>query len=238
MHRTSHHVKIFNGTYLLVLIVFCLVIGSGFLAGRAAGEWAGTLVGKGIGSLEGIEQFKKAMGDGKGAGINSGDITVTLKQAFAEAGDLQVLTVDASCDNFQGLGDEDQKATRLLVVYPTKTVFTVDLNQAQIIADLQKKTISIVLPEPQAELNVDYGKAEILAKKQFFSPLVGTEDEMLSQIISQNEMTKSAETALGKELMESARDAARSQVYALCQNLSDGTYRIEESNITFRTEGA
>ena len=149
-----------------------------------------------------------------------------------------MLTVDASCDNFQSLGDTDRKATRLLVVYPTKTVFTVDLNQAQITADSQKKTISIVLPEPQAELNVDYGKAEILAKKQFFSPLVGTEDEMLSQIISQNEMTKSAETALGKELMESARDAARSQVYALCQNLSDGTYRIEESNITFRTEGA
>lgn len=59
---------------------------------------------------------------------------------------------------------------------------------------------------------------------------------MLAQIISQNQMTKNAETALKNDLLEDARSAAKTQVYALCQNLSDGTYRIEEANITFQKE--
>lgn len=170
--------------------------------------------------------------------MNSGDITVTLKQAFAEAVIFRCLQWMRPVTISKAWVMQTERQRGCWWSIQPKPFSPSTSTKPKSPADSQKKTISIVLPEPQAELNVDYGKAEILAKKQFFSPLVGTEDEMLSQIISQNEMTKSAETALGKELMESARDAARSQVYALCQNLSDGTYRIEESNITFRTEGA
>lgn len=237
MNRSANHRRLFSRNQTFILIAGIIVMTLGFLVGRAVGTEVGTLVGKGVGSFNGVTRFKDAIKEGEDDGLNSNDITVTLKQAFAEAGNLQVLSVDAACDNFQSLGAEDRKATRLLVVYPTKTVFTVNLNEAEIIADTQTKNISIVLPEPQAAMNVDYGKAEILAKKQFFSPLVGTEDEMLAQIISQNQMTKNAETALKNDLLEDARSAAKTQVYALCQNLSDGTYRIEEANITFQKEG-
>ena len=101
MNRSANHKRFFSRNQTFALLVGIVVMTLGFLVGRTVGTEVGTLVGKGIGSFNGITRFKDAIKEGEDDGLNSNDITVTLKQAFAEAGNLQVLSVDASCDNFQ-----------------------------------------------------------------------------------------------------------------------------------------
>ena len=216
----------------LLISVFLLVFF--FLIGRGIGKTTGDLIGKAAGSYDGVMRANDAMEAGAEAGLSAEDIETTLVHTFTQAGRLQILSVNTHCDNFMVLGEDERRSTKSLVIYPVSATFSVDHSQTVIEADPNSHIITVTLPQPEAKISIDFENYEEIFTKEDLSPFVGTDDGRDAQNNVQGKMQEAIQNALESELIDEARQAAVSQVYRLCQMLSDGTYTISQSSITFQ----
>ncbi len=218
---------------LILLVICCFGINSlATSMGRGVGNVSGTLVGAAVGSANGI---KDGVTEGIQAGIEEGlsaeDTKVELGQAIKSVGKLEVLVAGVTLESINRIGN----AYTGLYVIAGDAVFTVDLAETEVLTSEDGSQINISIPEPELSLFLDQSSTEKLAEVQNFSWTVSAEDGLKEYLNSMAKTKEETEEYLSNysELMDSARDAAVTQVGQLASRLNVGNAAVR---VVFREE--
>ncbi len=193
---------------------------TGELIGNTAGWAAGTALGSFDGITEGLEE---GYGDGKEEGLSAKDTDVKVANEMISVGKLEVLVAeDQFIDEFRE--GTDYKA---LFVYKAQTVFSVNLESAEI--SKEGNTIKIALSEPECEFIIDEKESEELAEWQKYFWSGSTEAGYIGYMNSMAEIKKKAAVEMTNydSLMEQAKTSAKKQVTILADSVAEADNSIE-----------
>ena len=175
VRSNKHLIPICLGALCILAIIsfFALVfplINIAAETGQTVGESIGQTTGLAVGLAEGFTQgLSEGYHEGTQEGLSGNDtvaeIANTIKTGVDELGRLEVLAANAALTDYHEVG----KKYGALYLARCSVVFTVDLNQADI--TYNEQAISIAIPEPEAESEIDPSQTEVLAEwqRKFFN---------------------------------------------------------------------
>ena len=222
---------------VLLFIAFILAVSAAFFwyrsenIGASIGSGAGKMTGLAVGSYRGVtDGLEKGADAGKEAGLNSDDLTMEISNAIREVGKLEVLVANVEIPDYHEVG----KKYAALYLFRGSAVFSVDLSKASISKTAEGEVI-ILLPEPEAVVNINDSETELLAEYQrkFFN---GSADDGFQaylnslRLIDQISLEKVSNYDV---LMNMSKNSAKKQVEMLTGNVCVNCGRI---SVLFRTE--
>ena len=222
---------------VLLFIAFILAVSAAFFwyrsenIGESIGSGAGKMTGLAVGSYRGVtDGLEKGADAGKEAGLNSDDLTMEISNAIREVGKLEVLVANVEIPDYHEVG----KKYAALYLFRGSAVFSVYLSKASISKTAEGEVI-ILLPEPEAVVNINDSETELLAEYQrkFFN---GSADDGFQaylnslRLIDQISLEKVSNYDV---LMNMAKNSAKKQVEMLTGNVCVNCGRI---SVLFRTE--
>lgn len=199
-------------------------------AGEQIGSTAGQMAGIAVGSYDGVTKgLVQGYGDGKVEGLSAKDTDVKIANEMTSLGKLDVLVAEDQFVNDFREG-KDYKA---LFVYKAQTVFSVNMESAEI--SIEGNTLKIVLPQPECEFIIDENESEKLVDWQKYFWSGSTESGYIGYMNSMAEIKKKAATEMTNydRLMEQAKASAIKQVSILADSVADAEY---SSDIVFKGE--
>lgn len=196
-------------------------------AGKNVSSKMGDAVGTFTGSFDGVTVgLKEGTEAGREEGLSAGDTKVSFKDKMDEVGKLEVLTAGVGIKNLHTVGEKYAS----IYVLKGNIIFSVDLTKAEFTEDKVKNTMTIKLPQPEAELTINEEETDKLAERQnkVFdgSAKDGYEEYLNTMKKTQSEM----EEVIGNyaQLLEQARNSARTQIGYIAQQAS-----LSERDIIF-----
>ena len=222
---------------VLLLIALVLAVGAALFwnqadeIGSGIGSGAGKMTGLAVGSYKGVtDGLEKGALAGKEAGLNSEDITIEITQTVREVGKLEVLVANVEIPDYHEVG----KKYAALYLFRGSAVFSVDLGKASISKTPEGEVI-ILLPEPEAVVNINDSETELLAEYQrkFFN---GSADDGFQAYLNSLKLidTIALEKVSNHDvLMDMAKDSAKKQVEMLSDSVCVNCGKI---TVLFRTE--
>ena len=210
--------KFFNviliGVFIfLIYVVFFVVFPMSQNAeaiGETIGQAWGNTTGWAIGTYKGItEDIPAGRRDGKEAGLSAEDITVEIGNEIESLGNgkLEVLTASVKLKDFRQIGDD----YAALYVMKGEVVFSIDLNKVKIEYSDNNSEVFITIPEPEVELFMDEGDAELLC--EYESPFFNgsAQDGMKANLNSRKQIIKNSVSQIENYdyLMTLAKDEAK-----------------------------
>lgn len=192
--------------------------------GKEVGDTTGKLVGKAIGTYKGVtEGVEVGYEEGKKQGLSNEDTITEIKNTMESVGRLEVLKAQVKIDKCQKVGEK----YAVLYVNDCNAVYTVDLNETEVVQT--GDTIVIRVPEP--EMMAYKGNPEKKAEYKAVFSFGNAED---GKIAYENSEIKTNEEVKDKmsnytELMNQAKKAAKAQVKDLADlfNLDGATIDVE-----------
>ena len=222
---------------VLLLLAIIAAAGAGLFyynsekIGTEIGSGAGKVTGMAVGSFKGItEGTESGLADGKTAGLSAEDITMEISDTVREVGNLEVLVANVEIPDYHEVG----KKYAALYLFRGSAVFSVDLSKASVSRTADGEVI-ILLPEPNAVVNINDSETELLAEYQrkFFN---GNADDGFQAFLNSLRMIDTI--ALDKVsnyevLMDMAKASARKQAEMLASVVCIDCRQI---TVLFRTE--
>ena len=222
---------------VLLLLAILAAAGAGLFyyksgeIGTEIGSGAGKVTGMAVGSFKGItEGTESGLADGKAAGLSAEDITMEITDTVREVGNLEVLVANVEIPDYHEVG----KKYAALYLFRGSAVFSVDLSKASVSRTAEGEVI-ILLPEPDAVVNINDSETELLAEYQrkFFN---GNADDGFQAFLNSLRMIDTI--ALDKVsnydvLMDMAKASARKQAEMLASGVCIDCRQI---TVLFRTE--
>ena len=229
--------KIFTKPLVLLLVAIAAATLSGLFyyrsgeIGAGIGLGAGKMTGMAVGSYKGVtEGIESGFSEGKEAGLSAEDTVMEVSRTVRETGKLEVLVANVEIPDYHEVG----KTYAALYLFRGSAVFTVDLQQASISRTPEGEVI-ILLPDPEAVVNINDSETELLAEYQrkFFN---GSADDGFQAYLNSLRLIDSI--ALEKVsnhdvLMDMARNSAKKQVEMLASGVCVNCSRV---TVLFRTE--
>ena len=121
--------------------------------GKEVGDTTGKLVGKAIGTYKGVtEGVEVGYEEGKQQGLSNEDTITEIKNTMESVGRLEVLKAQVKIDKCQKVGEK----YAVLYVNDCNAVYTVDLNEAEVV----QTGDSIVIRVPEPEMTAYKGNPE------------------------------------------------------------------------------
>lgn len=222
--------KIFTKPYILLPVALAVLALAGAFCirsgdiGAGIGSGAGKMTGMAVGSYKGVtEGLESGFTEGREAGLSSEDITMEVTRTVRETGKLEVLVANVEIPDYHEVG----KTYAALYLFRGSAVFSVDLQQASISRTADGEVI-ILLPDPEAVVNINDSETELLAEYQrkFFN---GSADDGFQAYLNSLRLIDSI--ALEKVsnhdvLMDMARNSAKKQVEMLASGVCVDCNRI------------
>ena len=216
--------------YIIFIVSLCSLAYVGYLwlnaknTGTTLGDAVGSGVGKTIGSLEAIYDYKEAYEEGKLEGLNAEDTKVEVAEKIKEIEKLEVLVASAKFKDVHKVGD----TYAALYLLKGDAVFTIDLSKSVIKDNESENTLYIDIPEPELDLIINHSSIEKVAdyQKKWFNG--SSEDGYDAYINSLTKISENAEECLANydSLMEEAKESARTQVEEIVNSVS-----VERRNV-------
>lgn len=150
----------------IVLIAYTIIFPFlGFLhakeTGREYGESLGTVVGTIKGSYDGwFKGIPEGYEEGKAEGLSAEDTAIALGNEIKSGNSLQVLVANVRIPFYHEHADKYKALYQLR----GNAVFTIDLNQVEVVA--KGGSVEIILPMPTAVTKIDHTETELLAERQ------------------------------------------------------------------------
>lgn len=180
-------------------------------AGKTLGNKTGGAVGTFTGSFDGVTVgLKEGTEAGRAEGLSANDTKASFKDKMDEVGKLEVLTAGVGIKNLHTVGEKYAS----IYVIKGNIIFSVDLTKAEFIENTSGNTLTIKLPQPQAELTINEEETVKLAQRQnkVFdgSAKDGYEEYLNTMKKTQSEMKE----VIGNytQLSEQARNSAQTQI--------------------------
>ena len=199
-------------------------------AGQLVGASSGSIAGTAVGSVEGVTTgLAEGYAEGKEEGLSAKDTIVeianTIESNVNELGRLEVLVANVDLTNYHEVGSK----YGALYLMRGSAVFTVDLSEAAV--TYNESLVSIVLPQPTAEIKFDPTEIERLSEWQriFFN---GSDSEgFQSQLNSYTAPKNISETEVANyaTLREFAAESARKQVEEIANAVCGKTISVTVS---------
>ena len=216
--------------YILFALSLCSVAYVGYLwvnakkTGATLGDVVGSGVGKTVGSLEAIHDYKEAYEEGKQEGLSAEDTTVNVSDKIKEIEKLEVLVASAKFKDVHKVGD----TYAALYLLKGDAVFTIDLSKAVIRDNKEENTLYIDIPEPDINLIINPGNIDKVAdyQRKWFNG--SSEDGYNAYLNSVSKISENAEESLSNydSLIDAAKDSARIQVEEIVNSVS-----VERRNV-------
>lgn len=204
---------------VILIIGFCAGCQSGITAGSNAGRFEGSFTGVTQKLQEGLE-----LGREEALKPENTVVSLDISTIIQETGKLEVLSAGVKLTDMNEFGREYKDLT----VVKGDIVFTVDLSQCEVTQN--DKSTLIVLPEPVADVYIDYKTTQVLdviqkypwsgnsadAATAFMNSIKATKEEMCKKV-SNYDM-----------LLNMARDSAEETVAKLASgvNVNDTDIKV------------
>lgn len=191
-----------------------------FFSAENLGTKLGSRNGTAMGSINGFIDGKSAgEADGKEAGLSAEDTTVDVKGFFEGAGDmgvLQVLSASVDMSNVHSIGENYAALYHMI----GKAVFTVDLNNAEVLTG--DDSVFILIPVPEVKVEIDETQTKKIAEYQNVLFNGKTSEGYEAHVNSQKEVMSNLEETVTNydTLMDMAKKSALSTVKELAENVS------------------
>lgn len=199
-----------------LIIPLCIFSGS---IGKTLGKKSGNAVGTFTGSFDGVTfGLKEGTEAGRAEGLSANDTQAGFKDKMYEVGKLEVLTAGVGIKNLHTVGEKYAS----IYVLKGNIIFSVDLTKAEFIENSSENTMTIKLPQPQAELTINEEETGKLAQRQnkVFdgSAKAGYEEYLNTMKKTQSEM----EEVIGNydQLLDQARNSAKTQIGYIAKQAS------------------
>ncbi len=213
----------------VLCVVLCL---NSDKIGAKVGAAAGKAVGMAVGSFDGVtEGLSTGYQDGKAEGLSAKDTEAEVKTKVHELGNLRVLAANVEITNHHEIG----KKGSALDVYCGSAVFSVDLTQAEITRTADGE-VTVILPEPTADVNIDISRTKRLAEYQstFFNGSAGDGIDAILNTLKMIDSIALEEVSNYETLLTRARESARKQVKqvseSVCVNCSNVAVIFPDEN--------
>jgi hypothetical protein len=193
--------------------------------GSAVGNAQGKLVGTALGSFKGItEGIEAGASAGAATGLSAEDTVITsIQGTLNDIGNLEVLEAGVTLNVANRLGT----AYASLSLISGNAVFSINLKDVHI--NIDGNVLSITLPEPNLEVNLDQSKFNTLAEVQHFDLATNSEDGLNNYLNSMKKVESNAKDAIANydSLMDIAKQSAKKQVAELANAICGGQYTID-----------
>ena len=202
---------------VIFAILFCVLISvislriNASSMGNGVGQNMGSLAGRAIGSMEGLT---KGRNDGTQAGKNDGlsaeDTEAEVANALHDLQNLEVLVASVKVQDIHSIGvNNDYKALYLM---KGEVVFSVDMNEAEIV--LNGDNLTITIPMPKGELIIDQSQVEKVAEYQRHYFKGDAESGFTAYLNSMTKVQEATAETLNNysALLEAAKSSATNQI--------------------------
>ena len=161
---------------------------------------------------------------GKKDGLSAKDTEQVMKNTVEEMGKLEVLVANVKIPEYHSVA----KKYEAMYLFRGSAVFTVDLSKAKFNVDDSK--VLVLIPKPTAEVKIDNKETERIKSRSalFFN---GSTEEGLEAYLNTLKAVDQVSTdriSNFSELNEMAKEAAKSQLKEIIENISGN-----EKEITF-----
>lgn len=192
---------------------------------RAASKDLGGVVGIAVGSFQGITKgIHEGYQDGTDEGLSAEDTTAEIENNLERIGKLEVLAAGVSLTNFHELGEAYAK----LQLLEGTVHFVVDLDPMWLTYDQNTSEVTIHLPLPEPQLEINWESSKILAEKQNFDFQISTEDAVEAFFNSKDHLMEKYRESISNydTLSEIAQETAVVQVENLVRNINGNVQNI------------
>ena len=171
-----------------------------------------------------FEAMIKGYDAGKNEGLSAKDTEQVMKNTIEEMGKLEVLVANVKIPEYHSVA----KKYEAMYLFRGSAVFTVDLSKAKFNVDDSK--VLVLIPKPTAEVKIDNKETERIKSRSalFFN---GSTEEGLEAYLNTLKAIDQVSTdriSNFSELNEMAKEAAKSQLKEIIENISGN-----EKEITF-----
>ena len=171
-----------------------------------------------------FEAMIKGYDAGKNEGLSAKDTEQVMKNTVEEVGKLEVLVANVKIPEYHSVA----KKYEAMYLFRGSAVFTVDLSKAKFNVDDSK--VLVLIPKPTAEVKIDNKETERIKSRSalFFN---GSTEEGLEAYLNTLKAIDQVSTdriSNFSELNEMAKEAAKSQLKEIIENISGN-----EKEITF-----
>ena len=171
-----------------------------------------------------FEAMIKGYDAGKNEGLSAKDTEQVMKNTIEEMGKLEVLVANVKIPEYHSVA----KKYEAMYLFRGSAVFTVDLSKAKFNVDDSK--VLVLIPKPTAEVKIDNKETERIKSRSalFFN---GSTEEGLEAYLNTLKAVDQVSTdriSNFSELNEMAKEAAKSQLKEIIENISGN-----EKEITF-----
>lgn len=200
----------------VLAVALCIFSGS---VGKNLGSKTGGAVGTFTGSFDGVTVgLKEGTEAGRAEGLSANDTKADFKDKIYEVGKLEVLTAGVGIKNLHTVGEKYAS----IYVLKGNIIFSVDLTKAEFIEDSLQNTMTVKLPQPQAELTINEEETVKLAQRQnkVFdgSAKAGYEEYLNTMKKTQSEIEEVISNY--DQLLEQARNSAKTQIGYIAKQAS------------------
>lgn len=220
---------------ILAAIFFVIALYNHSIAestGDKIGQETGFLVGRAAGSYEGMTKGREeGLAAGTAAGLSAEDTEAAIANEIHRIDKLEVLVASVKISDFHTIGEEEKLKYAALYLLKGEVVFSVDLNQADIV--VRDNEVYITIPKPHGELYIDQSRVEKAAEYQrhYFSG--SAEDGFDAFLNSMKKVTSTSVEELENYsvLLQAAQESAKKQVKQLASSVAVSTHTV---NVDFK----